>query len=196
MKTAYNRITGEILACGSNIEHMESDIVKLADGNNRPFSGYYKDDVFIKYTNIQLYEIDNKPDHGCWWDNNTMSWVDTRSYAELQNAKWSDMKNMAIITDASTIEISNNIYQTDEKSKDAMIRKLLLAKLLNNESSFYTDWTLADNTVIGLNYDQLKDVLTKIEERSVRIRNTRNNLRQQIFSGTADLKSIRWPDFV
>lgn len=197
MKIAYNNSTGEIVACGTHIDHMSSADISLIEGSCNPGTGYINNNEIIYYTSKELVSYANRPNYSSYWDNSKMSWVDNRSLDEIRIQKYSEIKNMAAFTDVSSIEVNGYIYTADKPSREVIVQKLFVTTLLNKESEFIVEWFLKDGTSIDLSFYQLKGVLAAIESRSDRIFKTKKELKNIIFAADAEtVNSIRWPDFI
>lgn len=197
MKIAYNKNTGEIIACGTHIDHMSSADVFLIDGFCNPGTGYVHNNQLVKFTNLEIEKYRNRPYYSSKWDNNIMSWVDDRSIDEIRNQKYNDIKNIANFTDVSDIEVNGYVYAADKASKNIIIQKLLVAFLLKKEVDFIIEWYLKDGSIIDLSFYQLKEVLNAIEDRSDRIFKMKKKLKELIFKSSKEIiNSIRWPDVI
>lgn len=197
MKIAYNNSTGEIVACGTHIDHMSSADISLIEGNCTPGFGYVRNNQIVPYTNKQLQQYNTKPKYTAVWDNSTMSWRDSRSESEIRNEKYLEIKSMANFTDFSNIIIDGKEYNADQNSRNIISQKLLISVLLDTREQFFIDWSLVDNTTVELNFEGLKYLLSQIENRSTRIYNKRKELKQLIFTTNINnLNSIKWPDFI
>lgn len=197
MKIAYNNNTGEIIACGTHIDHMSSTDISLIEGNCSPGTGYVHNNQLVKFTNLEIEKYRNRPYYSSKWDNNIMSWVDDRSIDEIRNQKYNDIKNIANFTDVSDIEVNGYVYAADKASKNIIIQKLLVAFLLKKEVDFIIEWYLKDGSIIDLSFYQLKEVLNAIEDRSDRIFKMKKKLKELIFKSSKEIiNSIRWPDFI
>lgn len=197
MKIAYNKNTGEIIACGTHIDHMSSADVFLIDGFCNPGTGYVHNNQLVKFTNLEIEKYRNRPYYSSKWDNNIMSWVDDRSIDEIRNQKYNDIKNIANFIDVSDIEVNGYVYAADKASKNIIIQKLLVAFLLKKEVDFIIEWYLKDGSIIDLSFYQLKEVLNAIEDRSDRIFKMKKKLKELIFKSSKEtINSIRWPDFI
>lgn len=197
MKIAYNNSTGEIIACGTHIDHMSSADISLIDGNCNPGAGYVRNGEVIYYTSKQLASYTNRPNYSSYWDNTKMSWIDNRSIDEVRAQKYSEIKSTAEFTDVSSIEVNGYIYAADKPSREVIVQKLFVATLLNKEAEFIVEWFLKDGTSIDLSFYQLKEVLSAIENRSDKIFRTKKKLKNIIFTADAEtINNIRWPDFI
>lgn len=197
MKIAYNNSTGEIVACGTHIDHMGSADISLIEGYCNPGTGYINNNEIIYYTSKELVNYANRPNYSSYWDNSKMSWVDNRSLDEIRTQKYLEIKNMAAFTDVSSIEVNGYIYTADKPSREVIVQKLFVATLLSKETQFIVEWFLKDGTSIDLSFYQLKEVLTAIENRSDRIFKMKKKLKELIFKSNKEvIDSIRWPDFI
>lgn len=197
MKIAYNKNTGEIVACGTHIDHMGSADIAIIEGTCNPGKGFIRNNEIICYTNLELAKYVNRPNYSSYWDNDKMSWIDDRSIEEIRIHKYSEIKNIAAFTDVSDIEVNGYTYNADKLSREIIVQKLFVATLLNKEAEFIVEWFLKDGTSIDLSFYQLKEVLSAIENRSDKIFRTKKKLKNIIFTADAEtINNIRWPDFI
>lgn len=197
MKIAYNNSTGEIVACGTHIDHMSSAEVFLIEGFCNPGTGYVRNNQLIRFTNSEINKYRDRPYYSSKWDNNTMSWIDDRSIDEIRIQKYNDIKNIANLTDVSDINVNGYVYAADKVSKGIIIQKLLVAFLLKKEAEFVVEWYFKDGSIVDLSFYQLKEVLNAIEDRSDRIFKLKKKLKELIFKSNKEvIDSISWPDFI
>lgn len=121
--------------------------------------------------------------------------LDRRSIQDMRAAKWAAIRAAAAAADAANMTMQGNEFQADAASKLALSRKLQIA-LANIADSlpFSVDWTLANNTEIALNANQLKAVVRAIDGRTEQVRATLIARRAQIAAATtaAEVAAIVW----
>jgi len=91
---------------------------------------YYKDGEFIKIPNEHFY-IEQK--------------------LNLEANKESRLNSIKVTTKAG------NVFDGDEKSQDRMSKILLRSTLIDDTK---TDWKLADNSIVTISFDELKEALS------------------------------------
>jgi hypothetical protein len=133
------------------------------------------------------------------WNRLAKAWVDPRTIAELQDAKWETIK---AAREAATVDpvlaTPFGAIDADEKALKNIERTLSgLAALASLGQAVNTiDWTMADNSVKALTPQQLSMVTALLLQRGQKAYATARDLRETIYSNRAtpeSLKAVQWP---
>lgn len=86
----------------------------------------------------------------------TKQWVDPRTLDEIKTQKWAEIKTMRDQLEFGGFEHQGNIYDSDQVSQG----RILGAVNLGVDQV----WTLADNSTVYLNSDELVDLYAALQE--------------------------------
>lgn len=99
-------------------------------------------------------EVDRIEGHT--FDYHSKTWIDTRSLDDVKEKMWSFIKSERDHIELSGFEYKGNIYDSDQVSQG----RILGAANLGIDQV----WTLADNSTVYLNSDELVDLYAALQE--------------------------------
>ena len=94
--------------------------------------------------------------------------IDIVSDVKLQHITSLNVKRLKVNNVATILvtTISGKVFDGDEKSQDRMARAIQVAAITGQVE---TSWKLADNTIVTVSLDELKEALTLAEQEMSRI---------------------------
>lgn len=151
--TAYKSDTGEILYSGTadNPMELERDGVSVLLEAVGVFPGYVKKGV--------VHPLPSKPSEGRTFDFQAKEWVDTRTLAQVRDAKWSAIKLDREAAISAVLNTPYGQFDCGPKDRTNITNAVLMLQTLEAIGSPATiDFTLADNTTATLTTAQMVTV--------------------------------------
>lgn len=130
------------------------------------------------------------------WDWNTHSWVDSRTLQQVKDQKWEQIKRDRDAAINAPLSTPYGVFDADANSRANIANSVLYLQTLEQQGTPGTvDWTLADNTIITLNYAEMSEVGLLLGQRTNAAYDTGRALRAQIDAATtiAEVDAIHWP---
>jgi hypothetical protein len=188
----YNSVTGQInrIVVCNNIEQQLKSGETYIEGTIDD-SKYYVDvdtETFV--------EFPPKPAPYDTWDWNTHSWVDARTLVQAQDQKWAQIKLNRDAAINAPLTTPYGVFDADPSSRANISNAVLYLQTLEQQGTPGTvDWTLADNSTITLNYQEMSQVGLLLGQRTNAAYDTARALRTQIYAATtiAEVEAIHWP---
>lgn len=106
---------------------------------------------FVKNTFEEVDKIE-----GHTFDYHSKAWIDTRSLDQVKEKMWSFIKSERDRLEFGGFEYKGNIYDSDQVSQGRILGAVNLG--------IDQVWTLADNSTLYLNSDQLVDLYAALQE--------------------------------
>lgn len=193
----YNKTSGQItqICSASDIESIqhilgsESLAMVCNEGlNNTQF--------YVDINSQTLVEFPSKPAPYYTWDWNTHSWVDARTLQQVKDQKWEEIKLSRDAAINAPLDTPYGTFDADANSRANIANSVLYLQTLEQQGTPGTvDWTLADNTIITLNYQEMSTVGVLLGQRTNAAYDTARALRAQIDAATtiAEVEAIHWP---
>lgn len=141
-------------------------------------------------------EFPPKPNQYCIWDWNTHSWVDPRTLQNHKDQKWEEIKRSRDAAINAPLSTPYGVFDADPNSRANIANSVLYLQTLEQQGTPGTvDWTLADNTTITLNYQEMSTVGLLLGQRTNAAYDTGRALRTQIDAATTipEVEAIHWP---
>jgi len=110
--------------------------------------GNYVDDGLV-------VEMPQRPNEHHVFDYGSKSWVDPRALADLQAAKWAEIKVDRDAAEFGGFEWQGWVFDSDQISQGRIAGAVQLARM---DAAYQVDWTLADNSVVQLDAEQMQGV--------------------------------------
>ena len=119
-------------------------------------------------------------------------WVDPRTLDDLKAAKWAEIRLARDAADFNGFVWQGRRFDSDQISQGRITGAVQLAQM---SPSFSISWTLADNTVMDLDADQMQAVGAALGAHVSAQHSLARQLRTQINAATtaAQLAGIHWP---
>lgn len=130
-----------------------------------------------------------------FWDSGTKAWIDPRTLAQRQAAKWEDIKAHRESLESGNFTWQGSTFQINKQNITGAALDALLAKQAGE--NFQQPWVLADNSRIMLTADQMIAVGRAMKAYVSNLSVTSETLRDQIYADStttqSQLDSITWP---
>ncbi|TXH19620.1 MAG: DUF4376 domain-containing protein [Hyphomicrobiaceae bacterium] len=155
------------------------------DTQVNPSDYFYKDGI-VKYKGIQ-------PAPGMTYDTELEQWVDPRPLSAFQAIQWNKIKMKRAAIEFGGFEWMDSVFDSDSVSQSRIQGAVLLASMAGD--GFAIDWTLQDNTVITLSYNDLMEVAGALSQHVASTHAQARTLRTAIEAATTreDVEAIVWP---
>jgi hypothetical protein len=152
--TAYD-MHGKILASYTATENTaelnKPENSTIIEGQYSPETGY------IDVNTNKFFEFVGRPTEPFFKFNYiTKEWEDTRNIEQLKEAKWEKIRNFRNEMEYGGFYWNNYKFDSDLVSQSKIQGAVQLALL--SPENFLIDWTLADNSVVSLNAEQMIEV--------------------------------------
>ena len=136
--------------------------------------------------------------HERWfrWSNDSMSWIDQRAFADLQAAKWKEIKAERAAREFGGYTWDGSAFDSDEQSQSRIMGAVQMAVLAAAaQQTFEIVWTLADNSVRTLSGADMVAVGLALGTHVGTQHETARTLRAAIEAATTaeELDAIAWP---
>lgn len=185
----YNPETGEIVQRATGPFVMELEGLVGVEGN-APEDSYYEP------TTQTFHTIPAKPAEHLEWDWPTKAWIDPRNLDELKAHKWTEFRRLRNVETWAGIDVPGiGRFDSDVASQDNLSKAKNTADvLLQQGSPVAIDWTLEDNTVVTLDYQQVCQVAIAMFTHEQALRSKATTLRAQIEAATTkeEVEAIVW----
>lgn len=193
----YNSTTGEIVQiCSADsvdqIQNLLTDQKSAFECNENLNNNRF----YIDINSQSLVEFPSKPAPYYTWDWNTHSWVDARTLQQVKDQKWEEIKLSRDAAINAPLDTPYGTFDADANSRANIANSVLYLQTLEQQGTPGTvDWTLADNTIITLNYQEMSTVGVLLGQRTNAAYDTARALRAQIDAATtiAEVEAIHWP---
>lgn len=110
----------------------------------------------MRYNGVSWEDLPPSPGSGYYFDYESGSWLDTRFILDVREAKWNDIKQQRARLEFGGFEYKGNIYDSDQVSQGRILGAVNLG--------IDQVWTLADNSTVYLNSDELVDLYAALQE--------------------------------
>lgn len=200
--TLYDLSSGEITGTGST-NAPQADIPTngaglLWDARLDKSLHFVAGGLALTYTDAQRAAKAERPGHWAQWSNASMQWLDPRTLAQLQAAKWEEIKRAREAAFIAPLITPFGVFQADEEGQRDIERAVLLA---NNLAALgypvAIDFTLADNSIRVMDALAMVQVGLLLGGRVQLIRAQATALRGQIEAAAtpAQIQALTWnPD--
>lgn len=168
--------------------------VSVVMGEYLPSDGYITAGSFVPYTAEEAAAKKSKPGRHWKWSNSAKVWTDQRSLAQAKAEKWKAIKAQREAVISSPLTTSYGVFDADAASRAAISETVtLVSAAARRGPPGVVKFTLADNTSVVLDYDQLDEVASELHARTQDAHEMARYLRKQIADATAvQLESIVW----
>lgn len=170
----------------------ETEGLKLAEGVGTAENYYVNLGILTAYSPAQLAAKNSLPS-GHIWKLPTCLVVDCRTLAETQSYVWAKVKRLRVDKQNATFSCGGFVYQPNQLTLAREAFSALKCQLSN--TPYLVEWTLADNTKIILNTEQMLLVEETLQAILRGIHTTAEQLRSAIQACTtnAQADAITWP---
>lgn len=127
---------------------------------------YVTEDLLIEMspsTNLDYFDIERgwitpppAPSSNHMFDYNIKQWIDPRTLDEIKDQKWTEIKSGRDQLEFGGFEFEGGIYDSDQVSQGRIMGAAA--------AGVGQVWTLADNTTVELNRDELKELYTALQQ--------------------------------
>lgn len=108
------------------------------------------------YSGGSWHKIPDAPGSGYVFDYATRQWLDVRSIGDVRAQRWDEIKQQREALEFGGFEYKGNIYDSDQVSQGRILGAVNLG--------IDQVWTLADNSTLYLNSDELVDLYAALQE--------------------------------
>lgn len=193
----YNKITGQIIQSCQTIDYESLAPILNNNVDAIECSTFIESDKFYVDVNTNTFvEFPPKPASYYTWDWSTHTWIDPRTLQQVKDEKWEQIKHDRDAAIAAPLSTSYGVFDADANSRANIANAVLYLQTLEQQGTPGTvDWTLADNTTITLNYQEMSTVGLLLGQRTNSAYDTARALRAQIDAATtiAEVEAIHWP---
>lgn len=169
-------------------------ILNKREGTEIVAGEYIPETGYIDTTTKQFITFPEKPSPNFKFNYNTKQWEDPRTLAELKIEKWEQIKSVREQKEYGGFLWNNYRFDSDPAAQSRIQGAIQLANL--TPGSFSIDWTLADNSIITLNAQQLLEVGQVLGQHVIQqhtiARQLRNSIEQAVNS--EQLNQVTWPN--
>ncbi|PZP90373.1 MAG: hypothetical protein DI587_38855 [Variovorax paradoxus] len=154
----------------------------------------------VLYLDGELVEFGPPPGERYMKDAATRTWVlvGTTALALAQAAKWAEIKAEREARTFGGFEWSGHTFDSDAVSAQKIAGAAQLAQLaISTGSPFTRVWTLADNTTVSLNAQEMIGVMLAMGEHVGTVHDTGTALRAEIYAADAteaSVAAVAWPE--
>lgn len=184
---------GEVIAKESHTlaptEGMEVYAATKVEGSEAHFNRAQSDFCYVDIESGSVVFPDAAPSAAHYFDYEAKQWA--ANFADLQSAKWEQIKAARDAEEASTFTWGSHVFQCDQVSQ-MRIQAAVQASMLDDTISLV--WTLADNTTQTFTAAELKQVGQALSSHVSQCHERGRILRGQIDAATTeeDLEAIVW----
>lgn len=89
------------------------------------------------------------------FDHSARTWIDPRTLDQLKDAKWEEIKDARDAAEFGGFAWQGSIFDSDQISQGRITGAVQLARM---DAAYQVDWTLADNSVVQLDAEQMQGV--------------------------------------
>lgn len=149
--------------------------------------------VPVEYTPEQAETKRNRPLHPSRWDSTSLTWVDTRSLADIKAQRWDSIKAERERRMVLPITVAGVTLDADAKARENLMGAVLEMQATGRG---HRRWTLADNSRSNLSLAQLVAIGSAIADRTEALQNLSQDLREQIDAATTpeEVAAVVWPE--
>lgn len=193
---AYETTTGRITRAGFAPDGHEAgqamahESILTGDGNDSDH--YVSNGVIAAFTPA---EIDAKKNlaQGWVWKMPERIAVDARILPEAKAIAWERIKLSRTAAEEKAFTFNAQLYDANIEKIGGAVQMALIAQVAS--APFTIDWTLADNSVVTLNAQQMIGVGVALGRHIAAIYDTARALRETIDSATSkqNVDAISWP---
>lgn len=153
---------------------------------------YTPDDMYFKKGRLVFKTL--KPSQFHQFDYTMEQWVDPRSLQELKDAKWEQIKQARAAAIDAPLVTPYGVFDSDAPGRTSITEAVLMANNMTALSlPVEIDFTLADNTSIALNAQQIVTVGLLLGQKVQTAHARSRLLRGQIeIAAASDLELILW----
>lgn len=124
------------------------------------------------------HEIPEQPHHKCIFSYDKYEWIDPRSFGEIQDEKWQEMKNLRDQLEFGGFEFEGNTYDSDQVSQSRIFGAAI--------SKTNQIWTLADNSTIELTSSKIAELYTALQAHISTLHERGRVARRLIYEATTE----------
>lgn len=193
----YNRTSGEIIqtCLADNIDSLSHLINSTQNAVECP-EDLNNSKYYVDVDTETFVEFPPKPQTWYVWNWTTHSWEDPRTLQNYQDIKWEEIKRSRDAAINAPLTTPYGVFDADPSSRANISNAVLYLQTLEQQGTPGTvDWTLADNSTITLNYQEMSQVGLLLGQRTNAAYDTARALRTQIYAATtvAEVEAIHWP---
>lgn len=193
----YDTTTGQInqICSAPNLESIQH-LLGTENAALQCSEGLSNVQFYVDVNSQSLVEFPPKPASYYTWDWSTHTWIDTRTLQQVKNEKWEEIKRSRDAAINAPLSTPYGVFDADPNSRANIANSVLYLQTLEQQGTPGTvDWTLADNTTITLNYQEMSTVGLLLGQRTNAAYDTGRALRTQIDAATTipEVEAIHWP---
>lgn len=159
--------------------------------------GNAPEDTYYDITNDAFVAIPPQPSSYHAWNWSTKTWDDPRDLEWFRDAKWVEIKNQRSARTNGGFDVEGiGRFDSDPNAQRNITGTQAGAKLMVDAGMpFSVDWTLQNDTVVELDYEQLCLVGITMLQHIQAVRKVADELRAAVVAATsrAELDAITWP---
>lgn len=187
----FERATGKIIGSGTTcrpdlISQGPNDV--LIGQSARPEDQYVSNGVVLT--------MPPRPSESHTFDWATHTWIDPRTLDELKGDKWAEIKSAREAVFNAPLVTPHGTFDSDSRGRSNITDAVLMAQALTATGSPVSiDFTLADNTVVTLNAEQMIEVGLYLGAKVQGAYAVSRTLRAAIDAATtsAEVQAVSWP---
>ena len=192
----YNPTTGEITGSGvcqdGDLALQGSNTI---EGTGSSRSHYVADGEIVAYTEEQAAAKASRPNYPVNWSNVSMSWEPLSGFDTLgivKTRKWEQLKAERTTREEAGFTWDGHVFDSSPKSQLAFNNLFAYAAF---QTTYEVDWTLADNSVVTLDLDDIKAVAEALRAHIQGIQDISQSLRDDIDAADTieDVQAVTWP---
>lgn len=173
----------------SHEDNFSADMIAI-DGD----ISFVDDETLYKYVDGQILPTSKPKRPPFWymsWDANIGDWIDFRDLDQKKSYKWDEIKAERSAEEFGEFIWGDYVFQCDEVSQRRIQGAVQLAAI---NPDFSIDWTLADNSVVNLNAQNMIDVGVTLASHVSACHGRGRILRSEIDAATTqeELEAIFW----
>lgn len=125
------------------------------------------------------------------FDYNIIQWIDPRNLEQTKSDKWEDIKKQRDAALYADLSYAGNVFDADPRSQQNIQGAVQMTFLY---PEVVLSWTLADNTTITLNAEDIRGLGAILASRTESVYSKGRTLREMIQSATnsAEVNAITW----
>jgi hypothetical protein len=199
----FDPVSGEILRSGNcpdsdlMLQDASGNVLEVTDAQQLHYdlSHYVVAGVMTAYTDDQFVAKSAFPMYPATWSNDTFTWTDNRDLDAVKLDQWTAVKAGRDQTVNGSFTWDGSVFDSNAYSQSQIGNAITLGQLAADAGQDYSiNWTLQDNTVRTLTFDQIKAVGMALGVFVQTQFNLGVSLRQQIASATSipAVQAITW----
>lgn len=193
---AYETTTGRITRSGfcpdghEEGQAMSGEVILIGDGTDK--GHYVSNGAIHAYTPAELTARTTLPEGWIWKMPERIA-VDARLLNQAKEIAWERIKQSRSTAETKPFTFNGQLYDANIEKIGGAVQMALIAQVAG--APFSIDWTLADNTVVVLNAQQMIGVGVSLGQSIAAIYDTARSLRTTINNATTAqaVDAIVWP---